>query len=217
MNRYWVKIGLGALFVFGVGYSAYAAGRSVFNKIKSDVDLTIPLGGLIPFNLSGQKLGTLRSLTIHRAAPGVVTGFELRTRIEDPATLEQLRNCKLSVPDPEHFGERVMFACLAKDSGYQALGEVRFDLRTGNDTQTIILPLLVPDSIAQEFHQRGGDSSVAASFGDSIAAAIRSHVRTHSQTRMESVTVDRLERGARRLQEKADSLRARAQKPLAKP
>ena len=217
MGKYWVRIGLGALLVFGVGYAAYATGRRVVEKIDSDQDLTIPLGAFVPFKLDGDKLGTFRSLTILRSAPREVTGFALRARLTDTAAFERVQNCKLSVTDPERIDERTTFFCLASDSGYEAFGEVRLDLRVGDDTRTVVQPLLLPQSTVQHFRRGGADSGSGRFLSDSIASEVRARVRVQSRAYNDSVRAARLERSARQMQQQADSIRARAPRPPPNP
>ncbi|MGQ0703781.1 MAG: hypothetical protein ACT4PM_11675 [Gemmatimonadales bacterium] len=218
MRSYWTKIALGAVLVFGLGYAAFAAGRNFVGHFKSDEGITIPLGSFVPFKLDGQKLGTIRSITFQRSAsesPGgrrALSGFVLRTRLEDSAAFERVRDCKLSVTDPEHIDERTTFFCLPADSGYEAFGEVRMELRVGNDSRTVIQPLLLPQAVVQDL-RRKGPLGTSHSLGDSIAAEVRSRVRVQSRAYSDSVRAVRLEEDARRMQQQADSLKARAQKP----
>ena len=217
MAKYWVRIVLGALLVFGVGYAAYATGRGFVHRIDSDQDLTIPLGSFVPFKLNGEKLGTFRSLVIRRSSPRAISGFELRARLTDSTALERVRDCKLSVTDPAHIDERTTFFCLPADSGYEAFGEIRLDLRVGSDTRTVIQPLLLPEAVVRDLRRTGSDSVPGRFLGDSIASEVRARVRVQSRAYSDSVRAASLEASARRMQQKADSIRGRSPKPPPNP
>ena len=213
MRNYWIRIGVGAVLVFGVGYAAYATGRGFVSRIDSDADLVIPLGAFVPFKLDGAKVGTFRSLIIQRSAPTEVTGFALRVRLSDEAAFEKARDCKLTVSDPSHLDERTTFFCLSADSGYQAFGEIRLELRIGSDTRGLIQPLFLPDSVVEHLRHRGRDSMAGSPFGDSLAQEIRARVRVQSRVYSDSIAAAALERSAHRMQERADSIRARTSRP----
>jgi hypothetical protein len=184
MRGYWIKIFLGALLIFGVGFAAYSSVRGLVHSVHSNRDLTIPLGSFIPFNVGGDRLGTLRSLTIHRSAPERVTGFAIRARLVDSAAMNRLRSCRMSVTDPERINERTMFFCLESDSGYQEFGEVRLELRVDGNTQTLIQPLLLPVATVQDILRKGADSTGSQ---DSIVLQIRDRVRAQSRSVADSI------------------------------
>jgi hypothetical protein len=184
MRGYWIKIFLGALLIFGVGLAGYSSVRGLVHRVHSDRDLTIPLGSFIPFNVGGDRLGTLRSLTIHRAAPERVSGFAIRARLTDSAAMDRLRSCRMSVTDPERINERTMFFCLESDSGYQEFGEVRLELRVDGNTQTLIQPLLLPAATVQDILRKGTDSTGSP---DSIALRIRERVQSQSRSIADSI------------------------------
>lgn len=217
MTKYWIKIAISALLIFGVGYAAYATVGRFVERIKSDEDLTIPmLGDFIPFKLDGTRIGSIRALTIQRSAPKQLSGFGIRARLTDSAGYNRVRDCIVSVTDVEALDERTTFFCLKSDSGYRAFGEVRFELRAGGDTQVMIQPLFLPDSVVEEFLKKG-HSSTGQSLGDSIAEGVRARVRVQSRAYKDSVRAANLERSARRMQEQADSIRGKALKPPLNP
>jgi hypothetical protein len=214
MGKYWLKIALGALLVFGVGFGVVSAGRHVRSSFESGSDVTIPLLGLVPFKLDGVEIGSLRSLVIRRSPSKAITGFGINTRITDSAVFERLRDCRVSVTDATHIDERTTFFCLKADSGYQPFGEVRVTLKVPGGMHTVVQPLLLPERAIQEFRREHGDSLPAAPAADSLAAAVQARVRTARQAYEDSVNAVRLENRARQMQRQADSLRAkRAQIP----
>lgn len=212
MRSYWFKIVVGALLIFGVGFGLVTAVRRGKSYIESSKDLTIPLGSFIPFKLDGQKIGTIRSLSIRRSAPKELNGFDLRIRLSDSLAFEKLGSCSLSVSDPQHFDERTTFFCLASDSGYQSFGEVRIDLRQDGDTRTLMRPLMLPEATIQEMRRHSADT-VSSEFADSMAAEVKSRVRIQARAYADSIRAAELDRQALRMKQKADSIRAKAVPP----
>jgi hypothetical protein len=209
MRKYWVKIGFGALLIFLVGYSVVSAVRKVKNTIISGHDITIPLGSFIKFNLDGGELGSIRSLTIRRSAPKMVTGFEVRVRLADSLAFAKLENCKVTVNDANRIDERTRFTCLVSDSGFQSFGEVRAELRNDTDDRTLVLPLYLPLSAIQDIQREGGDSATT-SIGDSIAREVNSRVRVQARTFADSIAAARLDKRAEDYKRRADSIRNRS-------
>jgi hypothetical protein len=212
MRSYWFKIIVGALLIGGVGLGFVSLIRKGKSFVESNKDLTIPLGSFIPFKLDGQKVGTIRSLSILRSAPKELNGFDLRIRLSDSAAFARLESCSLSVSDPQHIDERTTFFCLPSDSGFQSFGEVRIDLRQDGDTRTLVRPLMLPETAIQEMRRHSSDS-VSSEFTDSIAAEVKSRVRVQARTYSDSIRAAELDRQALRMKQKADSIRARAIPP----
>ena len=215
MGKYWIKILVGALAIFGVGFVLFSTGRRLVGEIKSDHDLTIPLGNFITFNLNGEKLGTLRSLTIKRNAPHSLAGFGIRVRLTDTLGAAKVRNCMVSVTDPEHIDEKTMFFCLKSDTGYTTFGEFRADLRMEDgNVSTTVLPLYLPAQVVQDILSKQGG---AGPLNDSVASELRERIRIQSRVIADSVRASALEENAKKLQAQADSLRARSKVPQPKP
>ena len=185
MRKYWGKIILGALLIFGVGFGLVSAARGVKNKFVSGKDIEIPLGSFIGFNLDGTRLGSIRSLTIQRSSPKMITGFEVRARLTDSSGFAQMEKCHVSVNDIRNIDERTHFICLPSDSGYVPFGEVRAELRTNDGMRTLVLPLLLPPSAVADIQNHATSTGLPVS--DSAAAEIQSRVRVESQAYRDSV------------------------------
>jgi hypothetical protein len=208
MGKYWLKIGLGAAVIFLVGFSLVSAARRVHDSIMSGHGLTIPLGGFIPFKLDGAQVGSLRSLTIHRGTPHGITGFDISARVSDTASLEQFRDCHFSVSDASHIDERTTFVCLKSDSGYLQFGEVRISQRTSSGSNVLVQQLYLPEATVRDLQREGSDSLPAAST-DSMISEVQTRVREQQRAYEDSVNAARLERRAKDMQRRADSLRAK--------
>ena len=207
MGKYWLKIGLGAAVIFLVGFGVVSAARRVHDSIVSDHGITIPLGGFIPFKLDGADVGSLRSLTIHKGEPKGIAGFDVSARVSDSATFERLRDCHFSVTDANHIDERTTFVCLKSDSGYQAFGEVKVSQRIPGGWNTVIQPLLLPESTVRDLQHSGSDSAQAAS-PEALESEVRTRVREQQRAYEDSVNAVKLEQRAKDMQHRADSLRA---------
>lgn len=212
MRNYWGKIALGALLIFAVGYALVSAGRRVKSSIGSGKSITIPLGSFVPFKLNDLKVGSIRSLTIRRASPHVLAGFDLRVRLSDSAAFARLEDCRLSVNDANNFDERTSFFCLPSDSGYQAFGQVSATLEGAGDTRVLSLPLLLPDDAVRKFQRQGGPET-GPGLADSIAAEVTGRVRPLSRAYRDSIRAAELDRQSERYKARADSIRARSIQP----
>jgi len=215
MRKYWFKIGFGALLIFVVGFGMISGLRGVKHKIHSSQDLEIPLGPFIGFNLDGTRLGTIRALTIRRAAPKLISGFELRVRLNDSTGVARMTSCNVSVNDTGHIDERTIFVCLPSDSGYVAFGEVRAELRVENGPHTyVVMPLMLPPDAVAKIQRQGGDPA-AVDAADSIKAEVASRVKLVARAYRDSIRAADLDRQAARAKAKADSIRAQAVPPPA--
>jgi hypothetical protein len=207
------------LVIFGVGYSAVYGVRKAKSTLISGKDLTIPLGSFINFNLEGTRLGSIRSLTIRRDSPKLVTGFEVRVRVDSSAFLDRLQNCHISVNDAKHIDERTRFMCLPGDTtGYRSFGEVRAELNSDDSDRTLVIPLLLPlDAIADIQNHRSNDMEGVPGLSDSIASAVQTRVQQQRMTYRDSIRVAEAERVAAKYQHRADSIRAKLSAPPATP
>lgn len=210
MRSYWLKIGFGMMLIFAVGFGVISVGKRVKTSIVSSKGLEVPLGPFVPFKFEGARVGTIRSITIHRSAPNVLSGFDLRLRTTDSATFAKLESCNVSVNDTRTIDERTSFICLASDSGYQAFGEVSVDLRTESDNRTLVRPLLLPPAAIAQMHLGGADPA-ARELADSIAAEVRVRIRPLRAAYNDSVEAARLDQSSARYTRRADSIKQRAE------
>lgn len=204
MRNLWVRIGLSAGAVFGIGMlivMGVRAGKAKFHDlVDSDADIRIPLMGIVPFQLGNARLGDIRRLTLLRDAPQHLTGVRVEARLADSASLEGLKDCAfLTVNDPQHLDNRTRFSCVTDLAGLDSFGTVEVTHRQGGEPttlmRTLVLPAtdvqqlrdamgprITPDSATLERMRRMGDSLQA--MGDSIAAATRVQVEiTRAQAR----------------------------------
>lgn len=170
MLKYWVKIGLGALVIFVVGYGVVQAARGA-RHVASGANISIGTS-FIPFTVGGTQLGTVRRVTLRRERSRIM-GVDLQVELKDAAAGEFLSSCQLTVDDPDRIGDKSIFHCAAGDSGaprYEQFGEVRVTVDGVSGVSTI--PLLVPAEVVREFRSGDGKRKGAesASTGDAARA-----------------------------------------------
>src|SRR5262249_17518268 len=115
MKRYWIRIALGALLIFGVGMAGLAAVRKGTAEVRSFLATTasrLPLKfANIGFQLAGRHIGELAGLDIVRKGAtdlGRVTGH---VELTDADALDQLGDCTLTLEDPRHMDAQTSFSC----------------------------------------------------------------------------------------------------------
>lgn len=111
MRSLWAKIGFGAAGVFLVGMLLITVAREA-KSAATDAVRGVVQSGLrqvatavapseLPFRLDGSTVGTVRHLTIRRAARGEVPRADLVVDLADARTLGDLARCDL-VPEQSH-------------------------------------------------------------------------------------------------------------------
>jgi hypothetical protein len=151
MQRYWLRIALGALGVFALGMiaiSIYRNGRARVEALANSADpITIPLA-IMPFQVDGDRLGRIQEVQIRRDAPKRVSGVGLVVKMSDSAATEDLlADCRLTIHDAPADHRSPSFHCATPaDSLADSLtvfGEVRFE--PGSVVRAFFLPARVVD------------------------------------------------------------------------
>jgi hypothetical protein len=145
MRNYWLKIAAGALGIFAAGMLLNTAFKSASSKVTSAINssdpIPIPLIGLVPFRLDGEKLGRLSRVEFVRSGPKHVSGVRVLVKLADSADLQRLRACQFAIDDVEHIDENTTFRCQGTQGpvpGLEPFGRVI--INGSPDT----LPLLLP-------------------------------------------------------------------------
>lgn len=131
MDRYWLRIGLGAAAVFGVGMVVVKMAEAGKAKIKHVVQghdpITLPIG-FVPFTVAGERLGTIRTLKLIRDDAQRLQSVELMVRLGDRADSERVPNCDFYIADLQRIDDRTTFVCaadsLVASGALQQLGEI---------------------------------------------------------------------------------------------
>ncbi len=179
MRGYWTKIILGMFAIALVGTTIVRLARKGVETrhrvVETAEPITIPLA-FIPFNVDGQRVGSVKRLRILRSAPKSITGFQIRVEVSDVATYQSLSSgCVLSVDDPTRFSNTTSFSCQPVDSALVEFGRVEVLLAEGSNSRLDVPLYLAPEMVA-EFRNRGADSGQVASAlanADSVARQVR--------------------------------------------
>ncbi|MEO8449965.1 MAG: hypothetical protein ABI647_09255, partial [Gemmatimonadota bacterium] len=153
MSKYWLKIGLRALVIFGIGMVCVGLFRSTKRTVRrvvdSNADLNIPLA-FLPFQFDGAKAGKFERLVIHRSDPRKLSGVDMTIRVTDPAVAAKLASgCNLTVDDPTHLNNNSSFRCADLDATMESFGQVHIQTKNSDDewvdasTVTLVLPKAV--------------------------------------------------------------------------
>ncbi|HSE27402.1 MAG TPA: hypothetical protein VLA95_04180 [Gemmatimonadales bacterium] len=218
MDRYWLKIGLGALAVFVLGFAGWSMIERGVTEVRdlagSDRAISIPLFGMVPFNVEGRRSGRIDRITILRDAPKQISGVVVRVGHADSISEGAFADCSFTVQDPTHLDENTQFRCLKGEAalaGLEGFGEVRIETPGG----VVVRKIFLPPEVVREFrdpakfdaHVQAAEEHEAAAqrMADSIEAATQVMVDSIEQAvsaHVESVTAEARKR--------ADEARARA-------
>ena len=177
MRWYWVKILLGAVLVFVVGYAGVSAVRGSVNKVRqlseTSDPISIPLA-FIPFHLDGDRAGTFSGLRIIRDTPKSVTAFHIRVKLGDSVDVEHLKQCRLHLEQTgTDFDPDDEFECIGRgesDSGLVQFGDVTFI----RDDIEFSVPLLLAEATVEDLRNvRDADEVAARAVAEAEAAAAR--------------------------------------------
>jgi hypothetical protein len=158
MKLYWVKIAVGALMIFGVGFGVLsgvrAAKRRVVEVAQTNRDVTIPLP-FVPFTFEGAERGKLRRITFHRSEPKRLSGVDLTVRLSDAGLVDRLRGCSLTLDNPSKIDRSTTFRCAdaKNDTTLEQFGTVAVE--TEQDGDPVRLALMLPHAAIQELQGKG--------------------------------------------------------------
>src|ERR1044071_9858153 len=117
MKRYWIRIALGALLIFGcglVGLPRVRKGKAEVRNFLAPAARRLPLTfANIGFHLDGRHIGELTRLDIARNGPadiGKVTGH---VELSSTDGLDALGNCSLTLENTRHLNTHSSFSCAA--------------------------------------------------------------------------------------------------------
>ncbi len=167
MRNYWMRIVLGALAIFTIGMIARALINRGLGGVRSVVGgsgpLSIPLA-FIPFQLGGEKLGTLERVTLERVNPRHVTSVELEIKLTDSLLARGLEGCRLAANLDSKDGHRRVsnntFWCAEKPSTDTTLVEYGHAVFHPGE---VSVPLYLPRDLVDELQNIDfGEDSVSS-------------------------------------------------------
>jgi hypothetical protein len=159
MRSMWVRIGVGAGLVFGVGMMFMTLGRQVKAQVSQAMTtggrVSVPLS-ILPFHVDHNKVGSIKRIDVNRDASGA-RQVHVVTRISAAVDKEWLSGCLLQVDGPNSDG---FFSCVPADDARAAelvtIGEVTFE--PGGFSR----PIVVSREVAQKvFHHGDRDGSLS--------------------------------------------------------
>ena len=155
-GRYWTRVALGALLVFGLGLAGLAAvnrGKAEVRSLLSTAALQLPLKlAKLEFRLDGRALGTLSGLEVQRADPADPGRVRLQVALADPADLDGLESCRPTSDDLDRFPHSTGFRCAEAaeiEAGLVEMGEVVFQ------PAELVRPLYLPNHTVERWGRSG--------------------------------------------------------------
>jgi hypothetical protein len=148
MSLYWLKIGGGALAIFGVGMTGITAAKKGAEGIKSVASSSVQHiirdvpAKFLAFRLHGDRIGTLRSLDVTSEGDWSANSVTMNVALNGPESNADLGTCNLAAEDFRHRNDDVNFRCVSKaeieDEELAQVGEVHFE--PGDFTRPLYLP-----------------------------------------------------------------------------
>lgn len=200
MRGYWLKILLGAVAIFAIGYGGVWVVRTQVSRVRHTIEssdpISIPLA-FLPFVLDGAKVGTYRGVRIVRSSPRVVSEVHIRVRLADSVTAARFEGCRLTTQNSASFSPDEGLRCLGTGSADSVLipfGDVTLEFGGG---ERLVRPLLLDSAVVADLRERRAEAAVselgrqeaaaarakaesARQMGDSIRAAVEAKVRSRT-------------------------------------
>jgi hypothetical protein len=153
MRSMWVRIGVGAGLVFGVGMMFLTLGRQVKAQVSQAMTtggrVSVPLS-ILPFHVDHSKVGSIKRIDVNRDATGA-RQVHVVAKLSAEADTEWLSGCLLQVDGANSNG---FFSCVPPDAAEAAdlvvIGDVT--LEPGNLTR----PIVVTPEVARKVFDHGG-------------------------------------------------------------
>ncbi len=116
MRNYWLKIALGAFAIFAVGMLIVRGSREARVRVEEIADgtgpITIPLA-FLPFEIDGQRAGTLRRLRVLRDSLQEPTRLEVEVSVADSGAVARFAACILAIEETNGKVQPNDFRCLS--------------------------------------------------------------------------------------------------------
>ena len=192
MRNYWLRIVLGALAIFAVGMLIAKMVRrgsvAVHQIAEGSGPISVPLPGFVPFSLDGNRLGSVRRITMYRDAPKRPSSFVVSVSLPDSVASDRLARCIILVDTSQNsagtsadINAKTAFRCLsaADTAGEDLVPFGSIVIRSRGDSFPFLLPRKVVDEMRNP--PRPTADSIAGGVADSLGAA--DSVRTPDSTR----------------------------------
>jgi hypothetical protein len=148
MRNLWIRIGLGAAFVFAAGMFVVTLGRQVKNSIVSTVDqggsFRVPFS-FLPFRIDHEKVGHIQEVDVQKGSEGL-EHINLTVRLKHEFDADRYANCLFVLDSPHTQG---MFSCMPEgaeaEADYVRVGELR--IHPGD----VVRPIVIARHQAEEW------------------------------------------------------------------
>lgn len=171
MNKLWIRIGLGAAFVFASGMFVFTLGRqvkqAVVGKMEHGGRFQVPLS-MLPFEVNDERVGSIESVDVQKSGHHV-KNVRFVVKLADPDRLAEFENCLFAVDGPRRDG---FFSCIPEGSEeaseYKTVGEIHLQ-PTG-----LVRPLVVAnDHVSGWFDDTDGRAQEVNIKADEDGAVIK--------------------------------------------
>jgi len=147
MDRYWVRIGVGAAAVFCVGFVGITVAKKGVAELKTAawgpvqrILQDVPRH-LLNFRLEGRRVGQVRSIDVSNEGEWTPKSVAMTVQLDRQADLDLISDCSLATEEFEHGRNEVNFRCASAedidDDHLVQIGEIRFQ------PADVVRPLLV--------------------------------------------------------------------------
>jgi len=154
MRKLWIRIGLGAAVVFVSGMFVVTLARQMKNAVTSAIrdggHISVPLS-ILPFELDGSRLGSVREIDVERNEPGQVKWIRVTVKLKGDVA-PGLRDGAITLGQGRSLFDWIPLA-EAESRGMVTIGEVRFE------PSGMVRPIMLDADHATEWFDRsaGGD------------------------------------------------------------
>lgn len=209
MRSYWLKIFLGAAAIFAVGMlvvNVVKVGRENVEAIAEGTGpISIPLF-FVPLRVDGERMGTLRRLTIFRDSLQSPTRIEAQVNLADTLQLARLAGCVLTIEQGTREGNvhPLSYVCRSPDDtvGADLVDFGTVELRGRSESFRLYAPRSQVEEVIRDFGEN-------ASASDSLARDSARAERMRLEASADSIRAE-AESLHRRAMERADSIQESA-------
>ena len=135
MDRYWAKIGIGALAIFGVGFTGVTLAKKGIHELKTAAvggvaqALRYPTTDLLNFRLDGRRIGQVRSIEVSNEGEWTAKSVLMQVALLDGRAPDDLADCQLATEEIA-YRKDAAFRCVSaddvRDDDLVQIGEVTF-------------------------------------------------------------------------------------------
>jgi hypothetical protein len=209
MRSYWLKIVFGAAAIFAVGMlvvNVVKVGRDNVEAIAEGTGpISIPLF-FVPLRVDGERVGTLRRLTVFRDSLQAPTRVEAHVNLADTLQLARLAGCILTIEQGAREGNVHPLSYVCRSAGDTVGADLvdfgTLEIRGRSESYLLYAPRAQVEEVVRDFGRN-------ASASDSLARDSAEAERLRLQATADSIRAE-AESLHRRAMERADSIQESA-------